>query len=165
MTDKFGSQINELWANFGSDFTYPGNLPSYVEDYFEEQNGRVTLPARTLPSHVQCLPQPGNVNATSFFKYSTNLKYFMICRSFFTVPRSLRLVDSALRRVGGIFARHARKRDRGVCTDILQKQDGCSPVPGLQPRGSRFLHGHLSRSDRRKKKETVAKDTVSNVSC
>ena len=66
MTDKFGSQINELWANFGSDFTYPGNLPSYVEDYFEEQNSRATQPARTLPSHVQCLPQPGN-SITSFF--------------------------------------------------------------------------------------------------
>ncbi|XP_076753852.1 G-protein coupled receptor rickets isoform X4 [Xylocopa sonorina] len=59
MTDKFGSQINELWANFGTDFTYPGNLPSYVEDYFEEQNSRATVPTQTLPSHVQCLPQPG----------------------------------------------------------------------------------------------------------
>ncbi|XP_015432125.1 PREDICTED: lutropin-choriogonadotropic hormone receptor [Dufourea novaeangliae] len=59
MTDKFGSKINELWAKFGSDFTYPGNLPSYVEDYFDEQNNRVTLPAQTLPAHVQCLPQPG----------------------------------------------------------------------------------------------------------
>ncbi|XP_076279000.1 G-protein coupled receptor rickets isoform X1 [Lasioglossum baleicum] len=59
MTDKFGSQINELWANFGSDFTYPGNLPAYIEDYFEEQNSRVTLPPQTLPSRVQCLPQPG----------------------------------------------------------------------------------------------------------
>ena len=68
MTDKFGSQINELWANFGSDFTYPGNLPSYVEDYFEEQNSRVTLPARTLPSHVQCLPQPGNFNTNVIFQ-------------------------------------------------------------------------------------------------
>lgn len=66
MTDKFGSQINELWANFGSDFTYPGNLPSYVEDYFEEQNNRVTLPAQTLPFHVQCLPQPGNFNMNIF---------------------------------------------------------------------------------------------------
>lgn len=59
LTDKFGSQINELWANFGSDFTYPGNLPSYVEDYFENLNGRTTSTSRSVPSRIQCLPQPG----------------------------------------------------------------------------------------------------------
>ncbi|XP_032663831.1 lutropin-choriogonadotropic hormone receptor isoform X1 [Odontomachus brunneus] len=59
LTDKFGSQINELWANFGSDFTYPGNLPSYVEDYFEELESRTTPTTRTISSHIQCLPQPG----------------------------------------------------------------------------------------------------------
>ncbi|CAL7952107.1 unnamed protein product [Xylocopa violacea] len=60
MTDKFGSQINELRANFGTDpGTYPGNLSSYVEDYFEEQSSRAMIPAQTLPSHVQCRPQPG----------------------------------------------------------------------------------------------------------
>ncbi|XP_011860630.1 PREDICTED: lutropin-choriogonadotropic hormone receptor [Vollenhovia emeryi] len=59
LTDKFGSQINELWANFGSDFTYPGNLPSYVEDYFENLDGRTTSTSRTVPSRIQCLPQPG----------------------------------------------------------------------------------------------------------
>ncbi|KAK0162554.1 hypothetical protein PV327_006322 [Microctonus hyperodae] len=60
LSKKFGSQMNELWDNFGSDFTYPGNLPAYVEDYFEDQIGKMTLPsAQTLPTHVQCLPQPG----------------------------------------------------------------------------------------------------------
>ncbi|XP_050450459.1 lutropin-choriogonadotropic hormone receptor-like isoform X1 [Cataglyphis hispanica] len=60
LTDKFGSQINELWANFGSDFTYPGNLPSYVEDYFEDLDARTTATTRTfIPSRIQCLPQPG----------------------------------------------------------------------------------------------------------
>ncbi|KAL6259334.1 hypothetical protein P5V15_009249 [Pogonomyrmex californicus] len=60
LTDKFGSQINELWANFGSDFTYPGNLPSYVEDYFENLDDRTTSATRTLvSSRIQCLPQPG----------------------------------------------------------------------------------------------------------
>ncbi|KAK9296571.1 hypothetical protein QLX08_009418 [Tetragonisca angustula] len=53
----WNSSFTDIWPQLN--FTYPGNLPSYVEDYFEEQNGRVTLPARTLPSHVQCLPQPG----------------------------------------------------------------------------------------------------------
>ncbi|XP_071567129.1 uncharacterized protein Rk isoform X2 [Temnothorax nylanderi] len=59
LTDKFGSRINELLANFGSDFTYPGDLASYVEDYFENLNGRTTSTGRTTPSRIQCLPQPG----------------------------------------------------------------------------------------------------------
>ncbi|EZA47997.1 Lutropin-choriogonadotropic hormone receptor [Ooceraea biroi] len=59
LTDKFGSHINELWAKFGSDFTYPGNLPSYVEDYFEDVDGRRTPTTRRTPSRIQCLPQPG----------------------------------------------------------------------------------------------------------
>ncbi|XP_076163087.1 G-protein coupled receptor rickets isoform X2 [Ptiloglossa arizonensis] len=53
----WNSSFSDIWPQLN--FTYPGNLPSYVEDYFEEQNSRVTLPAQTLPSHVQCLPQPG----------------------------------------------------------------------------------------------------------
>ncbi|XP_076642926.1 G-protein coupled receptor rickets isoform X2 [Halictus rubicundus] len=53
----WNSSFSDIWPQLN--FTYPGNLPSYVEDYFEEQNSRVTLPAQTLPSRVQCLPQPG----------------------------------------------------------------------------------------------------------
>ncbi|XP_006570260.2 lutropin-choriogonadotropic hormone receptor isoform X2 [Apis mellifera] len=53
----WNSSFTDIWPQLN--FTYPGNLPSYVEDYFEEQNNRVTLPAQTLPFHVQCLPQPG----------------------------------------------------------------------------------------------------------
>ncbi|XP_078050544.1 G-protein coupled receptor rickets isoform X2 [Augochlora pura] len=53
----WNTSFSDIWPQLN--FTYPGNLPSYVEDYFEEQNGRVTLPAQTLPSRVQCLPQPG----------------------------------------------------------------------------------------------------------
>lgn len=60
MSSKFGSQINELWDNFGTDFTYPGNLPSYIEDYFEDQEGKgISKTGQTFPTHVQCLPQPG----------------------------------------------------------------------------------------------------------
>lgn len=158
MTDKFGSQINELWANFGSDFTYPGNLPSYVEDYFEEQNNRVTLPAQT--SHVQCLPQPGNFNMNIFLllllfllihNIKKVLKYCMISRSFSTVPRSIRLVDITLWCVGSISTRHAWKWNRSIRVNILQKQDGCSSVSCLQPCCSRFFHGHLFRSGIKKK--------------
>ncbi|XP_012142464.1 G-protein coupled receptor rickets isoform X2 [Megachile rotundata] len=53
----WNSSITDIWPQLN--FTYPGNLPSYVEDYFDEQNSRVTPPAQILPSHVQCLPQPG----------------------------------------------------------------------------------------------------------
>lgn len=60
LSKKFGSQINELWDSFGQDFTYPGNLPAYVEEYFEEE----TSPTKSLngdikPGSVQCLPLPG----------------------------------------------------------------------------------------------------------
>lgn len=60
MSKKFGSQINELWDSFGQDFTYPGNLPAYVEEYFEEE----TSPTKVfntdiISGAVHCLPLPG----------------------------------------------------------------------------------------------------------
>ncbi|RZF37364.1 hypothetical protein LSTR_LSTR010459 [Laodelphax striatellus] len=64
LSKKFGTQINELWDNFGSDFTYPGNLPAYVEEYFEEQEragGGVGEGATFggVPGRIHCLPAPG----------------------------------------------------------------------------------------------------------
>ncbi|XP_072757310.1 thyrotropin receptor isoform X2 [Anoplolepis gracilipes] len=62
-TDDFDSSLwnstfSDIWPQL--DFTYPGNLPSYVEDYFEELDARTTATTRTLvPSRIQCLPQPG----------------------------------------------------------------------------------------------------------
>ncbi|XP_015119658.1 lutropin-choriogonadotropic hormone receptor [Diachasma alloeum] len=57
---KFGSEVKKLWDNYDADFAYPGNIAAYVEDYFEDQEGRVSAPSGpTLPTHVQCLPQPG----------------------------------------------------------------------------------------------------------
>lgn len=50
-----------MLESFGTDFTYPGNLPAYVEEYFEEE----TFPTRPFtsadmgPGSVQCLPLPG----------------------------------------------------------------------------------------------------------
>ncbi|KAK3914592.1 Leucine-rich repeat-containing G-protein coupled receptor 5 [Frankliniella fusca] len=57
LSDKFGTQINELWDSFGADFTYPGNLPAYVEEYFEEQENRQQTQEST--GRIQCLPLPG----------------------------------------------------------------------------------------------------------
>jgi hypothetical protein len=59
LSGKFGTKINELWDNFGSDFTYPGNLPAYIEEYFEDQDGRTTTPGQYTLQPIQCLPQPG----------------------------------------------------------------------------------------------------------
>nr|CAD7194251.1 unnamed protein product [Timema douglasi] len=60
LSRKFGTQINELWDNFGSDFTYPGNQPPYIEEYFEEQeNSGVPTGSNTPPSKIHCLPLPG----------------------------------------------------------------------------------------------------------
>ncbi|XP_014245069.1 lutropin-choriogonadotropic hormone receptor isoform X2 [Cimex lectularius] len=57
LSKKFGTQINQLWDNFGTDFTYPGNLPAYVEEYFEEQD--INKQTDTPPGRIQCLPTPG----------------------------------------------------------------------------------------------------------
>nr|XP_014291441.1 lutropin-choriogonadotropic hormone receptor [Halyomorpha halys] len=57
LSKKFGTQINQLWDNFGTDFTYPGNLPSYVEEYFEEQESNKQTDSP--PGKIQCLPTPG----------------------------------------------------------------------------------------------------------
>lgn len=58
LSKKFGTQVNDLWDSFGSDFTYPGNLPSYMEEYFEEQQ----LEGKSqdvMSSKIKCLPLPG----------------------------------------------------------------------------------------------------------
>lgn len=71
LSKKFGPKINELFDNFGSDFTYPGNMPSYVEEYFEEENAaghgfRESASGSAASGFgdqymgsVQCLPLPG----------------------------------------------------------------------------------------------------------
>lgn len=61
MSKKFGNQINELWDSFGQDFSYPGNLPAYVEDYFEEDASatRIFNTDLTSAGAIQCLPLPG----------------------------------------------------------------------------------------------------------
>lgn len=67
LSKKFGTQINELWDNFGSDFTYPGNLPAYVEEYFEDQEKQQNdLP----PGRIQCLPAPGNAKQSRRLAFS-----------------------------------------------------------------------------------------------
>lgn len=61
LSKKFGSQINVILETFGHDFNYPGNLPAYVEEYFEEEAvpTRPFTSADQSPGSVQCLPLPG----------------------------------------------------------------------------------------------------------
>lgn len=59
LSKKFGTQINDLWENFGSDFNYPANLPEYVEEYFKEQENSRLMGSDSPPGRVQCLPLPG----------------------------------------------------------------------------------------------------------
>ena len=49
--------MNELWDSFGTDITYPANLPAYLEEYFEDQEGFKPLDAA---GRTRCLPLPGN---------------------------------------------------------------------------------------------------------
>lgn len=58
LSKKFGTQVNDLWDTFGTDFTYPGNLPSYMEEYFEEQQLEGRSPD-VISSKIKCLPLPG----------------------------------------------------------------------------------------------------------
>ncbi|XP_044016215.1 lutropin-choriogonadotropic hormone receptor isoform X2 [Aphidius gifuensis] len=56
--DFWNSSLTDIWPRLH--FTYPGNLPSYIEDYFEDEEGKTLSPSgQTLPTHVQCLPRPG----------------------------------------------------------------------------------------------------------
>jgi leucine-rich repeat-containing G protein-coupled receptor 6 len=61
LTQKFGTQINDMWDNFGSDFTYPGNLPAYVEEYFEDQENAKVAGSELPPGKIACLPLPGKL--------------------------------------------------------------------------------------------------------
>lgn len=61
LSNKFGSEITELWENFGSDFTYPVNLPTYVDEYFQEENMKTGSASAIPPGNIQCLPVPGEV--------------------------------------------------------------------------------------------------------
>lgn len=69
LSKKFGTQVNDLWDSFGTDFTYPGNLPSYMEEYFEEQQLEGKL-QDFMSSKIKCLPLPGE-RRSAFCKIKT----------------------------------------------------------------------------------------------
>ncbi|XP_054083074.1 uncharacterized protein LOC105211447 isoform X2 [Zeugodacus cucurbitae] len=79
LSKKFGNQMHDIWDNFGQDFNYPGNIPTYVEEYFEEDGTGTTTSSMSMtssfagfsnglfgtmdidivPGSIQCLPMPG----------------------------------------------------------------------------------------------------------
>ncbi|XP_049826090.1 lutropin-choriogonadotropic hormone receptor isoform X2 [Aethina tumida] len=62
MSNKFGKKFTEIWENLHSDFTYPGNFPSYMEEYAAEDDPLLRMPGDIntgMPGKIQCLPLPG----------------------------------------------------------------------------------------------------------
>ncbi|XP_073823603.1 G-protein coupled receptor rickets [Musca autumnalis] len=89
LSKKFGTEMHDIWDNFGQDFTYPGNIPTYMEEYFEEDGTGTgtgtgtgsmqtatgtagtfatsfgggglfaTIGTEHTPGSIQCLPMPG----------------------------------------------------------------------------------------------------------
>ncbi|CAH1104067.1 unnamed protein product, partial [Psylliodes chrysocephalus] len=62
ISQKFGKKFGEIWENIRSDFTYPGNFPSYIEEYAAEDDPSLRIPGEVTgaaPGKIQCLPLPG----------------------------------------------------------------------------------------------------------
>ncbi|XP_050497267.1 follicle-stimulating hormone receptor [Diabrotica virgifera virgifera] len=62
ISQKFGKKFGEIWENIRSDFTYPGNFPSYIEEYAAEDDPTLRIPGEIttgVPGKIQCLPLPG----------------------------------------------------------------------------------------------------------
>ncbi len=59
LSRKLGPQVNDLLDSFASDFTYPATLPSYNEEYFEDQDAKPDS-FGTPVGRIRCLPLPGN---------------------------------------------------------------------------------------------------------
>lgn len=53
--------MSDLFDSFGSDFVYPNNVPSYMDEYFEEHpEAKNAERFDSLPvSRIRCLPLPG----------------------------------------------------------------------------------------------------------
>ncbi|KAJ8967185.1 hypothetical protein NQ314_003014 [Rhamnusium bicolor] len=62
ISHKFGKKFEAIWENIRSDFTYPGNFPTYMEEYAAEDDSILRLPGEGstgAPGKIQCLPLPG----------------------------------------------------------------------------------------------------------
>ncbi|CAH0561146.1 unnamed protein product [Brassicogethes aeneus] len=59
ISHKFGKKFEAIWENIRSDFTYPGNFPSYMEEYASEDDAQLRPGEAGVPGKIQCLPLPG----------------------------------------------------------------------------------------------------------
>uniref|UniRef100_T1IXW6 G-protein coupled receptors family 1 profile domain-containing protein n=1 Tax=Strigamia maritima TaxID=126957 RepID=T1IXW6_STRMM len=58
LTANFGEFADDIWGNFGPDYTYPSNLPQLVEEYFEDYKSQ-HINEPTARQGIQCIPKPG----------------------------------------------------------------------------------------------------------
>lgn len=58
ISHKFGKKFQAIWDNIRSDFTYPGNFPTYIEEYGEDEALRMSS-SEAPPGKIHCLPLPG----------------------------------------------------------------------------------------------------------
>ncbi|XP_065072705.1 leucine-rich repeat-containing G-protein coupled receptor 5 isoform X2 [Ochlerotatus camptorhynchus] len=58
LSKKFGTQINDLLHAYGPEY-YPGGMPTYPEEYFEEEGGAGHPIPTAQPGTIQCVPEPG----------------------------------------------------------------------------------------------------------
>ena len=132
LTGQIGEELSvDLWENFVSGMS---NYPDYDADsisFFK--------------------PHEGNKFAVGYFNFLLNTIFVSRYR-LLPCPWALPalqwpvwLVDSEMRSLGGVPPGPPRQRLCRGRSLLLQEQDGCSQVPGLQLGCSRFLHGTIFR--------------------
>uniref|UniRef100_A0A182QEA2 G-protein coupled receptors family 1 profile domain-containing protein n=1 Tax=Anopheles farauti TaxID=69004 RepID=A0A182QEA2_9DIPT len=61
LSKKFGTQINDLLNAYGAEYgSYPGgHVPTFPDEYFEDELGITHASPTAQPGSIQCLPEPG----------------------------------------------------------------------------------------------------------
>ncbi|XP_049278057.1 follicle-stimulating hormone receptor [Anopheles funestus] len=61
LSKKFGTQINDLLNAYGAEYgSYPGgHVPTFPDEYFEDELGITHASPTAQPGAIQCLPEPG----------------------------------------------------------------------------------------------------------
>uniref|UniRef100_A0A182MV53 G-protein coupled receptors family 1 profile domain-containing protein n=1 Tax=Anopheles culicifacies TaxID=139723 RepID=A0A182MV53_9DIPT len=61
LSKKFGNQINDLLNVYGAEYgSYPGgHVPTFPDEYFEDEQGITHASPTAQPGAIQCLPEPG----------------------------------------------------------------------------------------------------------
>uniref|UniRef100_A0A182J9B6 G-protein coupled receptors family 1 profile domain-containing protein n=1 Tax=Anopheles atroparvus TaxID=41427 RepID=A0A182J9B6_ANOAO len=60
LSKKFGTQISDLLSAYGAEYgSYPGHIPTFPDEYFEEELGITHASPTAQPGTIQCLPEPG----------------------------------------------------------------------------------------------------------